>query len=134
VTFEDASLADADLQSSNGEISRLYASLIALRDPNRRPSVSTMGDAAASKILHILIPRFFVMWDKEIKKAIPDYGRFMIEMQMFAQRIRETLAPAEARADLDGYLQQLLRYPVRKPLAKYIDEYNWWVAWAQLGF
>ena len=22
-----------------------------------------------------------------------------------------------------------LGYPVRKPLAKYIDEYNWWVAW-----
>jgi len=30
---------------------------------------------------------------------------------------------------MDGYRQRILRYPVRKPLAKYIDEYNWWLAW-----
>jgi hypothetical protein len=45
-----------------------------------------MGPAAASEILHVMIP-------------------------------------------VDAYLQRTVGYPVRKPLAKYIDEYNWWRAW-----
>jgi hypothetical protein len=89
-----------------------------------------MGDAAASKILGAMVPSLFVMWDKVIKKkAGLGYGGFLVRMHAFALQVRDELAPEAARADIEGYLQQHLAYPVRKPLAKYIDEYNWWLAW-----
>jgi hypothetical protein len=122
-------LFDPDVAERHEELGRLYASLIALRDSSA-PRIPTMGDAAASKILGVLVPPLFVMWDKEIKKkAGLGYGEFMLRMNMLALQIRDELAPEAARADIEGYLQRQLAYPVRKPLAKYIDEYNWWVAW-----
>ena len=54
-------------------------------------------------------------------------------MHEFALELRDRLAPVEARGDIDGYLQTALGYSVKKPLAKYIDEYNWWVAWGLGG-
>ena len=50
-------------------------------------------------------------------------------MHSLAVRIRDELAPEKARDDIDGYLQRTHGHPVRKPLATYIDEYNWWLAW-----
>jgi len=120
-------LLDAELLAFEAECERLYGSLIALRN-NEGPRIPTMGDAAASKILHQMVPGFFVMWDKEIKKSL-QYGEFMLLMHKFALRLRDELAPEPARLDIEGYLQHTLGYSVRKPLTKYIDEYNWWVAW-----
>ena len=122
-------LFDPDLPTRRAEFDRLYASLIALRDSRSSARIPTMGDAAASKILHVIVTPLFVMWDKEIKRGGWGYGEFMVGMHAFAHHLRDRLAPAEARGDIEGYLQDALGYPVRKPLAKYIDEYNWWVAW-----
>jgi hypothetical protein len=128
-TMAGASLVDGDLPQQCEEFDRLYDSLISLRDPTKGARIPTMGDAAASKILHVLVPPLFVMWDRKIKKkAGSRYGEFMLRMHEFALHLRDTLAPQEARGDIDGYLQRVLRYPVRKPLAKYIDEYNSWLA------
>jgi hypothetical protein len=123
------SLTDAGVAEHLKECERLYSSLIALRDPAGEARIATMGDAAASKILHLMVPPLFVMWDKEIKKARQGYGEFLLEMHRFALRLRDVLAPEEARGDLEGYLQRVLGYPMKKPLAKYVDEYNWWVIW-----
>lgn len=123
-------LVDQGVTGRGEEFSRLYASLIALRDSIDGPRIPTMGDAAASKILGAMLPALFVMWDKVIKKKVGlGYGEFMLRMHDLALDLRDRLAPEEARDDIDGYLQQRLRYPARKPLAKYLDEYNWWVAW-----
>jgi hypothetical protein len=123
----DVTLLDAALPAYQRECERLYESLIALRS-NAGPRIPTMGDAAASKILHQMVPSLFVMWDKEIKKSL-GYGEFMLLMHEFGLRLRDELAPEEAHLDIEGYLNRTLGYPVRKPLAKYIDEYNWWLAW-----
>lgn len=127
-TFAALSLTDAGLLERSEECDRLYSSLIALRDSGSA-RIPTMGDAAASKILHLMIPSLFVMWDKEIKKRGWRYGEFMVQMNSFAVRLRDALSPAEARADVEAYLQAALGYSIKKPLAKYIDEYNWWLAW-----
>jgi hypothetical protein len=123
-------LFDPEVAAQREELERLYTSLVALRDSVGGPRVPTMGDAAASKTLGVMVPSLFVMWDKVIKKKVGlGYGDFMVRMHTFALRVRDSLAPEAARADIEGYLQQQLAYPVQKPLAKYIDEYNWWVAW-----
>jgi hypothetical protein len=122
-------LGDTPLPTWRDEFERLYGSLIDLQSRSDGPSIPTMGPAAASKILHLLVPSLFVMWDREIMKGRGSYGAFMVDMNDLAAHIQVDLAPWKAREDLDGYLQGVLGYPVRKPLAKYIDEYNWWRVW-----
>lgn len=109
------------------EFDRLHDSLIDLRQGD--PRIFTMSDACASKLLGQMVPALFVMWDQKIRIGFASYGAFMTEMHQLAHRLQDELSPPEARADLEGYLQQMLGYPARKPLAKYIDEYNWWRAW-----
>jgi hypothetical protein len=93
----------------------------------RANGVSNMADAAASKALHLLRPRLFVMWDKEIHRSAPEgYGAYLREMHMLAGRLTEE-APVAAE-DIEAYLQDLLGYETRKTLAKYLDEYNWFEA------
>jgi hypothetical protein len=91
----------------------------------RANGVNNMADAAASKALHLLQPRLFVMWDKEIRRSAPEgYGTYLLQMHDLALRLVEQ-APAE---DVEAYLQERLGYETRKTLAKYLDEYNWFEA------
>lgn len=120
------SILDSGVTERVSDLDALYESLIELRRGN--PRISTMGDACASKLLHQMVPGLFVMWDLKIKSGFASYGAFMIRMHHFALRLRDELAPEEAQSDIDGFLTDALGYPVRKPLAKYIDEYNWWNA------
>src|SRR5438093_412749 len=62
--LELVALTDPDVPSIHAEVDALYDSLIALRS-----ELHNMSDAAASKVLHQLVPDLFVMWDKEIKRA-----------------------------------------------------------------
>ena len=91
----------------------------------RAGGVTSMADAAASKALHLLQPRLFVMWDKEIRRSAPEgYGAYLLQMHRLALRLAEQ-APAD---DIEAYLQELLGYETRKTLPKYLDEYNWFEA------
>lgn len=126
-SLAEISIVDPVVTQRAHDFDRLHDSLIALRQGD--PRIFTMGDACASKLLHQMVPALFVMWDSKIRSGLPSYGTFMPQMHRFALRLRNELAPPEARGDIEGFLQRTLGYPVRKPLAKYIDEYNWWVAW-----
>jgi hypothetical protein len=119
----DSTILDPRVTRRGATYQRLYDSLLGFK----RQGVSNMGDAAASKILHQLNPALFVMWDTNIKPYAESYSDFMARMHGLALRLTDS-APAEAQDDLEGYLQTELGYPVRKTLAKYLDEYNWFVA------
>jgi hypothetical protein len=110
---------DDDLLSSHiEEIAALYASLMT----TGRAAVRNWSDAANSKTLHQLVPAVFVMWDKKIMRSAGDYGEFMREMHGLARRlIQDSPYPAD-RIEIE--LQSTLRYATRKPLAKYLDEFN----------
>ena len=87
--------------------------------------VRNMGPAAASKALHLLQPRLFVMWDREISRSAPEgYGAYLVQMHRLACRLVEE-APTD---EVETYLQERLGYETRKTLAKYLDEYNWFEA------
>ena len=119
----DSDILDPRVQRRNATYTRLHDSLLGLK----RRGVPNMSDAAASKVLHQLQPELFVMWDKNIKPYSPVYGAFLTEMHKLARRLRDE-SPPTARDDPGTYLSQVLDYPVRKPLAKFLDEYNWYVA------
>lgn len=99
------------------------------------------GKTATSKLLHVLNPKLFVMWDKPIFEAynsqnpsITDSARGYIEylkvMQQSASQLQidfcndprmtsyRHLGPA-------GYLSLRLNFNPHKTLAKFLDEYNW---------
>jgi hypothetical protein len=46
------------------------------------------------------------MWDAKIKQGRWEYGDSLLRMHSLAVRIRDELAPEEARDDIDGYLQR----------------------------
>ena len=100
------------------EIAALYASLMA----TGRAAVRNWSDAANSKALHQLVPGVFVMWDKKIKQSAGDYGEFMRQMHRLARRL---IRESPYRSDrIEFRLQSALQYSTRKPLAKYLDEFN----------
>jgi hypothetical protein len=122
--FELLKIFDADLPDHAEELGSLHDDLIA---HVKAGGVLNMSDAAASKTLHLLIPDLFVMWDKEIKRSAPaGYGAYQRQMHKLAGRLA---AEAEVPiAELETKLQRQLGYRARKPLTKYLDEYNWFEA------
>jgi hypothetical protein len=122
--LEPLTIVDADLPDHAEELGALHDELIA---HVKAGGVLNMGDAAASKTLHMLIPELFVMWDKEIKRsAAGGYSAYQRQMHRLAGRLA---AEAEVPVDeLETCLQQQLGYRGRKPLTKYLDEYNWFEA------
>jgi hypothetical protein len=122
--LEPLAITDPAVAKRAGALGALHDELI--RDM-RAEGLHNMGDAAASKTLHMLVPALFVMWDKEIRRSAPDgYGAYLVEMHRLARRLVEQ-APVSAR-DLDEHLRRRLGYRVRKTLAKHLDEYNWYEA------
>ena len=119
---ETLTINDSRVPEHAEELGALHDDLIS---EMRAKGVNNMADAAASKALHLLQPRLFVMWDKEIRRSSPEgYGAYLAQMHALAVRLVEQ-APAE---DVEAHLQELLGYETRKTLAKYLDEYNWFEA------
>jgi hypothetical protein len=119
---ERMTILDVRVRDHADELGALHDDLIR---EMRAAGVSNMADAAASKALHLLQPRLFVMWDKEIRRSAPEgYGTYLLQMHALADRLSEQ-SPAD---DVEAYLHELLGYEKRKTLAKYVDEYNWFEA------
>jgi hypothetical protein len=111
-------IAHEQLLSHLEEIDALYASLM----ETGRATVRNWSDAANSKALHQLVPGVFVMWDKKIKQSAGDYGEFTRQMHRLARRVEDESPYPAGR--IESELQSALDYSTRKPLAKYLDEFN----------
>ena len=92
------------------------------------------GSTGAAKVLHVLAPDFFVMWDAKIRQMYSigdspdDYYRFLVKMRDEIREAVNTYKQAfkinsyeEAREDLESLL--------RKKITRAIDEYNYSKAW-----
>ena len=122
------SIALPEMIQYRAEFDRLYQSILRLQ----QAGIHNFGAAAAAKTLHLLHPPLFVMWDNNIRQYTHAmYGYFLADMHAFAVRLQGLLAVTMPGVELEAYLQQVLSYPYRKPLAKYIDEYNWYLAFGQ---
>lgn len=119
------SIENIELPATSEDIDNIYDSLINLK----YVGIHNMSDACASKFLHLMIPELFVMWDKNIKPYRNyKYSDFLLKMQQFAKNIKEEFLNKYPGKKIDDYLMESLGYSVKKPLAKYIDEYNWYRA------
>ena len=99
------------------------------------------GATATAKILHILVPELFVMWDKaileyyhandlKVSDSGPGYVHFLMAMKELAISINEQFQsnvnhPFTKDKDLSLYLLRETNSNHPKTLAKFLDEYNW---------
>ncbi len=91
---------------------------------------------ATSKLLHILQPGLFVVWDNPIHDHYhvagdgQGYLAYLQEMNAMSKKVCRsfrdaTLNPPSDTKNPAVYLSKQLEYDYPKTLAKYLDEYNW---------
>lgn len=112
----------------------------AIRRAYKSAKVKNIGPTAISKVLHLLNPELFVMWDEDIREkygvrgSVNGYIEFLKKMQV---EIKEAL---DGEAKNRGYSKEEVARRIceeltseklgrefirKKTLAKLIDEYNW---------
>jgi len=106
-------------------------------------TVDGIGATNASKLLALSLPNLFVMWDElnirglqRVGSYPKHYCSFMVEMGQYADRLVRETAVAEncGIQEATFWLENLSFDPARKarkghriPIAKLIDEYNYWL-------
>lgn len=94
------------------------------------------GPTAVSKIVHILKPDLFVMWDDAIlrhyAKMNPQingtgkgYLAFLSTISKMGHEVIRDFRKSYPMGEPEIFLCKKLGYSLRKSLAKFIDEYNW---------
>jgi hypothetical protein len=123
------SILDVDTLSNfqMNEISALYSEF---------DTIPRFGPTATSKVMHILNPDLFVMWDSAIllhyRKTNPQingagngYLAFLLTMSYIAREVTKDFQKFCSTATPEAFLCRKLGYTLSKSLAKFIDEYNW---------
>lgn len=99
---------------------------------DRLASIRHVGPTTASKILGVLYPRFFVMWDTDIRKAYFDrsqckgyeFAIFMREMRSSAVSIIDDARNHEIEDPAKAISSEIEQNPPFT-LAKFINDYVW---------
>lgn len=126
--FEKFVIVDEQKLKIKEIIKKIYESL----SPVTSPPVGKEGHTANSKIMHMVNPELFVMWDKKIRENYGCYGssegyvNFLQKMQeMIKELIKNysqthNLKEEEAKEEIRKKCHDL-----KKTLAKLIDQYNY---------
>lgn len=95
------------------------------------------GSTGASKFLHILFPKLFVMWDSKIREMYdisPDengYFEFLKEMQRIIKKTLEDFAK-DKELDVERAREELIAICDGYNPTKVLDEYNYLKAWGRM--
>lgn len=142
----DCGILDSGFKESavRENIISLYSGLTELRFPytnrKRKRDDARIGPTSVSKILHLLNPRLFVMWDSKVRGNREAGGQSYLEFLVEQQDVAKALATAGASDSavvellcsklasclppLQAYKDTILSACKKKTLAKLIDEYN----------
>ena len=132
VSFQDSLTVNGTERSIEAVIKDCYKAII---------GVKGCGPTATAKILHILYPELFVMWDGPIlehfkptgiRGSATGYFKFLEIMKANAQEVltsfqaQSSLSPASTHQQSpENYLSVQLDHNPPKTMAKYLDEYYW---------
>jgi hypothetical protein len=100
------------------------------------PIAKNFGPTATSKVLHIINPDLFIMWDEAIRlhywiqdNEIIDSGRayifYLIETKKIAARLVEECRERFNTTDPASLFSEKLNIKPPHSLVKFIDEFNW---------
>jgi len=110
-------LTEVDLQTIEGKVIEVF---------NKISRVDNIGPTSSSKILHLLIPNLFIMWDREIAREFDvqmNSGGYVNFLKM-CKSIYKKLSEKYKEQGVDNPTAYLLS-KFKKPLTKLLDEYNW---------
>ncbi|MCL7389375.1 MAG: hypothetical protein LZ173_05495 [Thaumarchaeota archaeon] len=110
-------LIEVDLQTIEEKVIEVF---------NKISRVDNIGPTSSSKILHLLIPNLFIMWDREIAREFDvqmNSGGYVNFLKM-CKSIYEKLSEKYKEQGVDNPTAYLLS-KFKKPLTKLLDEYNW---------
>jgi len=113
----------------------------AIKEAYDSAEVKYIGATAISKILHLLNPELFVMWDDDIRKKYKVAGSVAGYLEFLKLVKREVEEAIEEEARKRGCGKKEIAERIcrelpsnklgskynEKTLAKLIDEYNWWI-------
>lgn|GEM_PF-1133645 len=131
VDFDHPIIVNGNQITVHEAIAKCYRTLNELRG---------FGATMTSKLLHILQPKLFIMWDSKIlnhywqsDQQVQDSGAgycaFLQAVKEIEERISQSfmkaVSPDEANQGPAVYLSMKLEYDPPKTMAKYLDEYNW---------
>lgn len=109
-TFQGKPLENEDIEKWEKDIKAIYQDIREI-----------VGPTSSSKILHLICPDFFPLWDSNIRKQVgvgdkeKGYYEFMKETKGFLDRYANVLGELAVNYD-------------NKSKLRLIDEYLWWVA------
>ncbi|MFB3888314.1 MAG: hypothetical protein ACE14S_02415 [Candidatus Bathyarchaeia archaeon] len=115
--FRHLTIATSDLDRFSRTASDVYEDLLNTEWKSKKGRTKRVGPTATSKVLHIVAPDFFVMWDRSIRRYYGfrddgrEYVRFLTIMKCWLEKLQPVIAELSATHQ-------------RSP-AKLIDEYNW---------
>lgn len=125
-SLKSAKLLDLDLEKSENAIKNCYQTMAGIGN--------NFSHTAASKLLHMINPELFVMWDGPMRKGYKEdyaitedaagYFEYMKKMQEGLQKVSQSFlityegCPAE-------FLSEKLEIKTTKTIVKHLDEYNW---------
>jgi hypothetical protein len=125
VNFEDKIVIDGRRDNIENFCSKLFYQV---------DDITGIGPTATSKILHVLIPSLFTMWDKSIFDEFHHrYAKITFDGQgyiIFLRELQHLISnlipnPSLGEQSIEKYVALKLQYQHPKTLAKLIDEYNW---------
>lgn len=116
--------------------------IVALCYSELRGCTTNFAATATSKLLHIIAPNIFVMWDKPIlshyRKLDKNIKDSSVGFRLFHERMRDMVVavdqsfasalvnpPAGVGQKFENYLSAQMSYYPEKSVAKFADEYNW---------
>lgn len=124
--LKGAKLIDLNLGSNETAIKNCYQTMAGIGN--------NFSHTAASKLLHMINPELFVMWDGPMRKGYKEdyvitadaagYFDFMNKMQEGLQKVSQSFLSAHEGCPAE-FLSKKLEIKTPKTIVKHLDEYNW---------
>lgn len=110
-------LSTVKLDRKSSEFADIYDEIMNTKWKSEKGKTKRVGPTAASKVLHLVAPNLFMIWDRAIrnhyvfKENGAEYVRFLVSMQIWLKKLKSSIGALQSRYG--------------KSCTKIIDEYNW---------
>jgi len=112
-------LLDFNINVEEKHLSKIFNDI-----KNTKVTSRDVGPTATSKILHIINPQLFPMWDTKIRGKFRLYYGSASDYIDFMTEAKRWLSYSELKPELETLSN---RY--QKSKLKILDQYNWYIAW-----
>lgn len=112
-------LLDFNIDVEEKHLSKIFNDI-----KNTKVTSRDVGPTATSKILHIINPQLFPMWDTKIRGKFRLYYGSASDYIDFMTEAKRWLSYSELKPELETLSN---RY--QKSKLKILDQYNWYIAW-----